>query len=185
MFSCEYGVCTLQWFYRAVYHKLKTFYFRWLACNYCVVRLPRFMMHINSDPEIDYNHDRQFPLLSGQLMFTRFFKCKVPQCDFLTNAKYALNHHMIMYHKSIDDFTRALEIYDVEQLVPIRQMPRSFIDIMEIHCARTLKMIGKFFGACQTVVLFLDYVLPKLYSVVQGGNSVGLFKFMLHPSLCT
>ena len=67
-----------------------------------------------------------------------------------------------MYHNIIDDVTRDWGIYDVEQLVPIRRMPRSFIDIMEIHCAHTMRMIGKLYGASQTVVLFRDYVLPKL-----------------------
>ena len=90
-----------------------------------------------------------------------------------------------MYHNIITDVTREWGIYDVEQFVPIRRMPRSFIDIMEIHCARTVKMIGKFYGASQTVVLFRDYVLPKLYTVTQHGNHHGLFKFTPHPSLPT
>ena len=142
-------------------------------------------MHLNTHPEIDDDHDPQIHLLSGQPMVTRFLECTVPQCDFLTNTEYALHHHMIMFHNIIDDVTRDWGIYDVEQFVPIRRMPRSFIDIMEIHCARTVKMIGKFYGACQTVVLFRDYILPKLYTVTQHGHHHGLFKFSPHPSLRT
>ena len=143
-----------KWVHQAVYHKLKTSYFRCPCCNYCDVRLPRFKTHLSTHPEIDDDHDPQLHLLSGQPMVTRFLECTVPQCDFLTNAEYALHHHTIMYHNIITDVTREWGIYDVEQFVPIRRMPRSFIDIMEIHCARTVKMIGKFYGASQTVVLF-------------------------------
>ena len=164
--------------HRVLSHCSKVAYFRCPACNYCDVVTHRFHDHMLQHPEVFGFLDDYW--YSGQEPIFEFFRCWYSACVYYTNFLLRLLEHLSAVHgEPINSPFKYIEsTFPPAWATP--HVPPPLHSVARMY--EGTKLIMKFYGEVDHVILFYYFPIPVTYSIRDDDSRVGTLVFRHHPS---